>query len=69
MGRALFSLFLALGVINSVKSLYKQKNYTPQNGTCVTNIFFCHISFEQNYSTDFPNNPHSKQDPGPLGLE
>ena len=33
---------------------------------CTTDIFFCHICFEWIKGTNFPNKPHSKQDPHPL---
>ena len=33
--RAFFILFSPLGVISGVKSLYKKKNYSPKNETCV----------------------------------
>ena len=32
---ALFIVFCPLGVINGVKSPYKNKNYSPENETCV----------------------------------
>ena len=35
MERVLFILFLTLGVINGVKSLYRKKNYSPENEMCM----------------------------------
>ena len=71
-GESLIHSFLPLGVISSVKSPNKKKNYCPENEmcvcvcVCVADVLFCHICFEQNYSVNFPNNPHSKQGPKPL---
>ena len=63
--RALFILFLPLGA--STASL-KQGKITIQRTkhVCTTDVFFYYISSNWNYGTDFPNNPHSKQDFQPL---
>ena len=65
--RALFILFLPLEVINGVKSLYKEKNYSPENETCVRSrrLFLPHFFWIKLWGR-FSNNPHLKPDPQPL---
>ena len=56
--RALVILFLPFGAINGAKSLYKKKNFSPENNTWMQQTSFSAI-FLLNKTTDFPNNPHS----------
>ena len=60
--RALFILFFF-----TFRSYQQSKksvpNYTPENKTCARQTSFSAIF---PYGADFPNNPHSKQDPQPL---